>query len=64
MKLEITNAQLNAIVDLCTDIEAMLGTSEEEHYQKDYDVEAKKKLKLIKKCLLNNGYQNPFNSIK
>ena len=46
MKMEITNAQLNAIVDLATDIEA------------------KKKSRLIKKCLINDGYENPFNTIK
>lgn len=63
MKIEITNAQLQAILDIATDAEAELGASEPAHGQNDADPIMKKRLRLVKSMFIKNGYENPFSTI-
>ena len=63
MKIEITSAQLSAIVQSCLDLEAIIGCSESENGEKNFDTETKKRLRLIKKMFIKNGYKNPFSTI-
>lgn len=53
IKLEITEAQLKAIINITDDISAMLGGG-------DDDTAWVKSIKLIDRMLKNNGYKREF----
>lgn len=53
IKLEITEAQLNAIIEIASDVSAMLGCG-------DDDKIWIKHLKLIDRMLNRNGYKRNF----
>ena len=55
IKLEITEAQLLAIVDITDTLKSMVGT-----YDEDFNKEALKQIRLIDRMLKNNGYKRKF----
>ena len=54
MKIEITKAQLEAIINLKNDVSSMLGCSETEENGFCQDRVWEKQIKLINKMLINN----------
>lgn len=54
MKIEITKAQLKAIMSLTDDVSAMLGCGEDDSYWIKY-------IRLIDRMLKKNGYDRDFN---
>lgn len=54
IKLEITEAQLIAIIEIVDESSAMLGVGEDE------DKLRKKRIKLFDRMLKNNGYKRQF----
>ena len=60
MKVEITKAQMQAIADLTSDIESMIGCSDTEFSVdggENTDVIWERKVKLIDRFFINNGYK-------
>ena len=55
IKLEITEVQLLAIVDITDTLKSMVGT-----YDEDFNKEALKQIRLIDRMLKNNGYKRKF----
>jgi uncharacterized protein YdcH (DUF465 family) len=58
--LKMSEAQLNAIIDMADDLEAMLGCSDNSSISSDtddFDTIQKKRLKLFDKMLKLNGYK-------
>lgn len=55
IKLEVTEAQLLAIVDIADTLKSMVGTDDE-----DFNKEALKQIRLIDTMLNKNGYKRKF----
>jgi len=53
IKLEVTEAQLTAIVNMTNDISAMIGCGES-------DIEWKKNVRLVDRILSNHGYKRKY----
>jgi len=60
MKLEITKAQLLAIINLTDDISGMIGCAYDEDNVNDTDVYWKKQVQLIDRMLKKNGYKRSY----
>ncbi|ANW96727.1 hypothetical protein AXE80_10775 [Wenyingzhuangia fucanilytica] len=62
MKIDITKRQLEAIFELATAIEGMLGCSDGDiDGDVNFDKEMTKELKCINRLFIKNGYQPPSN---
>lgn len=58
MKVEITKAQLLAIVDVFNDVEGMMGTADDyDNKGNSWDKDTKRRVKLIDRFLNKNGYK-------
>jgi len=63
MKVEITERQLEAIADIATTLEAMIGCSEPNDLNgNDFDTDTKKELKIIVRFFKKNGYELNLNN--
>lgn len=64
MKIEITEAQLRAIVNITDDVEGMIGCADDDVFTDgfNWDTETKKRVKLIDRFLAKNGYQRITNT--
>lgn len=57
MKVEITKAQLLAIIDITDDVEGMMGTADNCDDGFNWDVATKKRVRLVDNFLKKNGYK-------
>ena len=57
MKVEITKRQLQAIAEISTTLDAMIGCSEPNDIDgSDFDKDTQKELKIIQRFFKKNGY--------
>lgn len=61
MKVEITKAQLTAMITITDDISAMIGTAEDyDDSGNSWDKDTRKRVQLIDRFLKKNGYQRTY----
>lgn len=61
MKVEITKAQLLAIICITDDISGMIGSAEDyDEKGNDWDNDTKKRVKLVDRFLKKNGYKREY----
>lgn len=60
MKVEITEAQLRAVINLRDDISGMIGCSDTEEDGFNTDTYWKKQVKLVDNFLRKNGYKSKY----
>jgi hypothetical protein len=56
IKLEVTEAQLNAIISITDDISAMTGCNGEVHGDQTWT----KNVRLVDRMLINNGFKRQY----
>lgn len=55
--IEFTERQFIALIDSIDSLEAMVGSSDAEEYEEDFDKTLLKDIKQIDKALLKSGYK-------